>query len=702
MMYRYGSIFWLVVAMFALPAFSLAEEDEDGELEEELSELKDADYPDLVAHDETGALMDEFALLEEELQVYSAAKHMQKISESPSSIFVITRGRIANTHCTDVVCLLRQVPGMNVHRYGPLSSTVGVRSVEGTMGEKILVLVDGREINIEVFGFPLWAALPVALEDIERIEVVRGPGSSLYGANAHSGVVAISTRAVDADRAEVFLVGGEYDRSLLHLRLGKRLGAWRLGVLGGLETAGHWRLRGVRDQELYRVRLQARHQGEESTTRLHAGMTSVDGQMMTAFSMIDLNDAYLAHAKVEHDRELIKGRVWFSLFSADLGFDMPLYYGGIKLGTWPEIIPVLSTNLDFDLQFNWSPWEGNLLIAGANYRWLTFISDSNDPTTTHQHRMGVLVQDEQKLFDQLSITAGVRLDYNTITPLTLSPRAAVVWRFVPTQILRLAAGQAFRKPSFFNTTIHLTEVQGEPAFPTLRDFFRRNFGNDELRNEDVTALELGYRGRFLDGTLTAEADVFLIFLHNNIGFTADVTYDALGLPDIACPADPHAQCASVFRWENNDSWEKIGGGTLSLTWQPKEDLWLNGHYTFRKTENRGVPKHIGGLSGTYRHPSGLSLSASAFGRSDSITRMISEGSVFGTWVTMERPVTFFFNASAAWRINLGSRWLELGVRGFNLTNAGFRDAAAVTRFDGQEVGGQLMGRQLLLFARGDL
>ena len=147
--------------------------------------------------------------LEELLDVvYTASKHKQNISESPSSITVITREQIENPYCTDVVCLLRQVPEMDVHRVRPMHTAVGARAFTDEMGERVLLLIDGREMNSEVFGTVIWQALPVHLEDIERIEVIRGPGSALYGANAHSAVVSIFTRKKVGDAAETFL-GGE-------------------------------------------------------------------------------------------------------------------------------------------------------------------------------------------------------------------------------------------------------------------------------------------------------------------------------------------------------------------------------------------------------------------------------------------------------------------------------------------------------------
>ena len=157
---------------------------------------------------EEDLLEDEFELLREEEIVYTAAKHKQDISESPSAISVITREDIVNTHCTDLICLLRQVPEVQVRRVTPLYHAAGARSLTGEIGDRILVLVDGREVNEELVGIVYWTGLPIHLNDIQRIEIIRGPGSSLYGANAFSMVVSITTRKSDSDRAEVF-AGGE-------------------------------------------------------------------------------------------------------------------------------------------------------------------------------------------------------------------------------------------------------------------------------------------------------------------------------------------------------------------------------------------------------------------------------------------------------------------------------------------------------------
>jgi iron complex outermembrane receptor protein len=128
-----------------------------------------------------------------EVNVHSAAKHEQDIGESPSAISVISREQIENTACTDVFCLLRQVPEVDVEWLRMMYISIGARALTDALCDKGLVLVDGREINDEIFGVVYWMALPVHLDEIERIEVIRGPGSALYGANAHSLVVSASS-----------------------------------------------------------------------------------------------------------------------------------------------------------------------------------------------------------------------------------------------------------------------------------------------------------------------------------------------------------------------------------------------------------------------------------------------------------------------------------------------------------------------------
>ena len=140
-------LFALHLPMVATAEESVSLEPVDGNYSQEV-EIKDFEELDL-----------------EELlnTVYTAARHEQNIFESPSAITVITREQIENTHCTDVICLLRQVPEVDVRRVLPGFIVVGARAMTEDFGNKTLVMVDGREINQELFGVALWQSLPIHL-----------------------------------------------------------------------------------------------------------------------------------------------------------------------------------------------------------------------------------------------------------------------------------------------------------------------------------------------------------------------------------------------------------------------------------------------------------------------------------------------------------------------------------------------------------
>ena len=239
-MRRTRSDVWLAVLaallLLVLPPETLAEEQKES-LEDELDELKEGDYPDLVGADEESELMDEFALLDEELaadEVESASKHRQSIFWSPSAITVLTRDDIRSSGAATLSDLLRRVPGFDIYEAKCSYPLVGARALTDESNNLVLVLVDGREVLVEFVGITLWSALPFDLEDIERIEVIRGPGSTLYGANAFTAVLNITTIS---DRpvahAGFALIGGEGG---YHHLMGRAGDSWDLS--GGTLSFG--------------------------------------------------------------------------------------------------------------------------------------------------------------------------------------------------------------------------------------------------------------------------------------------------------------------------------------------------------------------------------------------------------------------------------------------------------------------------------
>ena len=681
-------IILLLLAVLLLPAFALAEE-----------EVKDFEGIEDFKEFDLEALAD---------VVFTAAKHQQDIAESPAAVTVISREQIENTACTDVVCLLRSVPEVDVVRVVPLWASVGARALTNELGDKALVLIDGREINVEMFGVPLWLSLPVHMQDIQRIEVVRGPGSALYGANAHSMVVSITTRKTDGDAAEAFAGGGEHGLLDLYARADKALGDWRLQVTGGHETAGHWRIRDLPERELSRIRLRVDHETDTALSSLRASFCALDGRLSVLRTPGDFNDALIADLQLLHQTDLLQLQLTAMVLDGEVDLDFPLFFGDTRLGWEVEPLQVFSSNVDASAELTWEPFEGNLLIGGSNLRWITFLSDQNDPASNHQLRVGAFVHDEQRLGDYLILTGGVRLDYNNITPFTVSPRLAGVWRMAADQSLRASFGMAFRKPSFLNTSLHMTNYQGAPGFEVIHDLLRDSIGNPDLKNESITAFEMGYTGRFLDGDLVVESDVFYNRYRDTITLHVEFAVDNLGLPDLQ---------HSVMQFRNSGLEADSLGGSVSLTLRPAESLVLSANYTLRHSwyvedsrfDYQGVskfkgdrvewePAHLVNLSFRYLTKAGLRLGAT-FHAESSRTQEIFGGGAFEPPVEIDIPTYCLVNAFVSWRVTLGSNWVEAGVRAFNLTNAGFRDRPAIMRLDGVEAGGELIGRRLFVFVR---
>ncbi len=664
--------------------------------------------------DEGFTLDEEFALLEEEAIVFSASKRQQRISESPATITVITRRQIEDTHCLDVACLMRQVPEIEVRDIRPLYQSVGARAMTGELGDKGIVLVDGWEINVDAIGIPFWGALPVHLEDIERIEVVRGPGSALYGANAHSMVISITTRKPEGSGASIFVGAGEHNTNQVHTRLFKQVDGWWFEASGGVETAAHWRVPHTRDREVARGRIRVVRDWGDQQTSLAAGVVAADGTIYTELAPAQLDNSYLAHGILTHRGDSFQVRLWGSVFRSDLHFDLPLIYEGISLGTWPDVLDVLSSALDFDANLHHSFFEGNDLLVGVNYRWLTYVSKANQPDHINQHRAGVYLHDEQKLWDQLFISAGVRFDYNSLTPFTISPRGAVVWKFLPDHLLRVSAGQAFQKPTFFNTSAHIVGVEPSGVAPNLDEFFLNSIGNEDVGNEKLTAVELGYRGSLADGGLVLEFNGFFHLAEDPINFIFDLKYNNLGFPDL------RPEEGSQLRFQNEDFDLHTFGGSVALTWHPLPALRLAANYTYRRTiyhgqlpdrlrldaggehQHHGEPAHLGSFTATYTAAWGLRTGLTVNLRGPYQQFWVADGGLFGDQMVLKIDWAVVPSAYLAWRVDVLAGWVEAGLRAIDLTNHGYRETTSVIRFDGREMGGQLLGRKVFFYLRGSI
>jgi iron complex outermembrane recepter protein len=159
------------------------------------------------------------------VDVTSASKKEQKLSQVPGAIFVITPEDIRRSGATNIPDLLRMVPGLEVAQINPSTWAISARGFNGQYSNKLLVLIDGRTVYSPVFSGVYWDAQDVPLDLIERIEVIRGPGATVWGANAVNGVISIITKSAhDTKRGAVTVEGGTFEHVGGIIRYGGALG----------------------------------------------------------------------------------------------------------------------------------------------------------------------------------------------------------------------------------------------------------------------------------------------------------------------------------------------------------------------------------------------------------------------------------------------------------------------------------------------
>src|SRR5437588_854543 len=158
------------------------------------------------------------------VEVTSVAKRPQRVADAAAAVFVITQEDIRRSGAASIPEALQMVPGLEVARIDENKWAIGSRGFNGRFDNKLLVLIDGRSVYTPLFSGVYWNVQDVMLEDVDRIEVIRGPGATLWGANAVDGVINIITKPTQSTQGAVVTAGGgTEERGAANVRYGGRL-----------------------------------------------------------------------------------------------------------------------------------------------------------------------------------------------------------------------------------------------------------------------------------------------------------------------------------------------------------------------------------------------------------------------------------------------------------------------------------------------
>ena len=429
------------------------------------------------------------------IEVTSVSKKEQKLSGVAAAIFVITQEDIRRSGATNIPDLLRIVPGMDVGQIDSDTWAISARGLNEEFSDKLLVMVDGRSVYTQTFGGVFWDGLGLPLEDIERIEVIRGPGGSIWGANAVNGVVNIITKkAADTKGGVAVAGGGNVDQGFGTLQYGGRLGKAtnyrvydkyfnqaQLPSLADQLVGDGWHvLRGG-------FRVDSDFSPKDSVTvqgDLYGGR---EGQAVLEFGS---NIAPPTHASLGGG---YFQTIWNHDYSTGSSTTLQMSYDR-EIRNLPFRDRRGTLNLDFQHHFAWGSRQD--VVWGAGYLYTNHRSNSAsvryDPADNIRQLFSSFVQDEIALApNRVYLTLGIRLEHNEYTGFVAMPNVRVAWQPSQHDTLWAAVSSARRMPSSGDTSDFVTgaELPGPGGLP-LRFVLD---GNPNFKNERLLAYEAGYR-----------------------------------------------------------------------------------------------------------------------------------------------------------------------------------------------------------------
>jgi iron complex outermembrane recepter protein len=435
------------------------------------------------------------------IKVTSVSKKEQKLSRAASAIFVINGEDIARSGATNIPDLLRMVPGLDVAQIDSNTWAVSARGLNGRFSNEMLVLVDGRNVYTPTFGGVFWDVLGLPLEDIERIEVIRGPGGTIWGANAVNGVINIITRKARDTRGGVLVAGGG--------NLDQGMGMAQYG--GGIGKNTDYRVFTKYFNQDHMPGLSRRAGGDgwhllQGGFRMDSSLSpkdtlTVDGDLYTGEEgdPVTFLPAVTSPITLDADRSVnLSGGFlqssWSHAFSAHSDTTLQISFNRYKRED--DLREDRKTfDIDFQHHFAWGARQD--IVWGASYRNTDSDTDGDlsvslRPANVDMQLFSLFIQDEIVLVpEKLYFTIGTKLDHNYYTGLNILPSARVAWTAGTRNMFWAAISRADRTPAETDTGIrqNFGGFVGAGGTPTLAALV----GNPHFDDEGLTAYEVGYR-----------------------------------------------------------------------------------------------------------------------------------------------------------------------------------------------------------------
>ncbi len=455
-------------------------------------------------------------LMNIDVEVTSVSRKSETLSKSAAAIYVITAEDIRRSGAVSIPEALRMAPGLHVARLSTGAYAISARGFSQEFANKMLVLIDGRTVYTSLFSGVAWPNQDVVMEDIERIEVIRGPGAALWGANAVNGVINIITKRADAyEGTTVSVLAGTEETFTGTMRSAGRIGedAYLRAYAKTVDRDG----------------LAAPATGIEGDWESTRGGFRADWILGDGSEWTLQGDGY----RSREQRSIEIASLSFPYVTA---LDTDRHdEGGNLLGRWSRessngthtmlqsylVFESFDTTIlsedrvTYDLEFQRRQALGpqHELIWGLNYRLTHSDTEgtftlSFDPDHRTDNLFGIFIQDEFSVSDDLDLIFGTKLEHNAYSGFEIQPNLRASWRPTEQQTLWASVSRAVRTPSQIGADLILRTSlipNMPPGFDTLVTYM----GDEDFESEELLAYEVGYR---VQPTANTSLD-FALFVH---------------------------------------------------------------------------------------------------------------------------------------------------------------------------------------------
>jgi iron complex outermembrane receptor protein len=427
------------------------------------------------------------------IEITSVSKRPERISEAAAAVYVITQEDIRRSGVTSLPDALRLAPNLQVARASASGYAISARGFNSSSANKLLVLIDGRSVYTPLFSGVFWDVQDVVLEDVERIEVISGPGGTLWGVNAVNGIVNVITRSAKNTQGGLAAVGVGSRENDVALRYGDTVGAdGRYRVYGKYFDRNHtFTADGTTKDDTW-------HKGQAG---FRADWDRPGDQFMVQANAYRGPEGQPLPGSIATGASFTLGTIslsganlttrWGHALEGGSNVVVQAYYDR----TERTVPPTFAETLDiFDVQFQHSISlaDSHAVVWGGEYRYSFDRLENSSffaflPASVDQRWASLFAQDETTLAKDLRLVLGARLERNDYTGNEFLPNARLAWKFAPDHLLWTAASRTVRAPSRLDRDAFVPRNPPPPPFLLA--------GGPDFRSEVAKVFEVGYRGQ---------------------------------------------------------------------------------------------------------------------------------------------------------------------------------------------------------------